>query len=87
MISESLVITIITAILGPSIVLYIANRIKNRKPKPERIDTAFDMYETIAKRQDFEITRLNTDMTILRDMLRLKDDEIARLKDELNKKG
>jgi uncharacterized membrane-anchored protein YhcB (DUF1043 family) len=60
-ISDGVLTTIIT-VVGSVIVAYITYRIKNAKPrKEERIDTAFDMYEAILKRQDQEITELRTE--------------------------
>jgi hypothetical protein len=58
--SESFWISVISAIVGPSVVLWIANRIRNGKPKVDRIDTAFEVYEKIMKRQDAEITQKDT---------------------------
>lgn len=57
MLSDAVLTTIITAVAGPIIVLYIANRIRNMKPKSERIDTAFEMYDAYIKRQDAEMER------------------------------
>lgn len=69
MLSDAVIITIITSIVGPVVVLYIAKRIKEYKPKKQssdRIDTAFDKYEAIIKRQDDEIKRLSDEITRLR---------------------
>ena len=62
MFSESFWISVITAIVGPTVVLYIASVIKNMKPKGDRLDTAISVYEKIMKRQDDEITRLNDEL-------------------------
>lgn len=74
MISDALLTTVITAVAGPIIVLYIANRIKNMRPKVERVDTAFDMYEAIMKRQDQEIQRLTEENTVLRAKLEARQE-------------
>ena len=71
MFSESFWTSVITAILGPTIVLYIANRIKNGKPKADRIDTAFEMYEKIIKRQEDDNKELRDRVTELE--LKLKE--------------
>lgn len=55
--NDALLTTVITAVIGPIVVLYIANRVKNSKPKSEQIYTAFNMYESLAKRQDQELQR------------------------------
>lgn len=74
--SEAVLITVITVILGPSAVAYITWRIKNAKSKPDRIDTVFDMYEAIIKRKDDEIKRLDEENTLLRAELAKKGEEV-----------
>lgn len=75
MFSESFWISVISAIVGPTIVLYIANRIKNGKPKADRIDTAFEVYEKIIKRLDDENTKLRAENETLIMRLQAKGKE------------
>lgn len=62
MVNESIIITVLTAIIGPILVLYVAKRLKDGKPKSrEYIDTAFKMYEEIIKQKDAENKQLRED--------------------------
>lgn len=67
MISESLAISIVSAVVGPILVLYIANRIKNSKPKGDRVDKAFEMYEGIIKIKDAENVELKKELSECRE--------------------
>jgi len=55
-ISDALLITIITA-AASILAAYITVRVRRKKPRSEYIDTAFEAYEAIMKRQDEEIQR------------------------------
>lgn len=65
MISEAVINTLIIAI-GSIVTGYIALRLKNAKPKTDRVDTAFDMYDKMLARKDEEISRLNDENDELR---------------------
>jgi hypothetical protein len=68
-ISNEVLTTLITA-TGAVLVAYITYRVKNSKPKTDRIDTAFDMYEKIIKRQDYENQELRNENAMLRQQLK-----------------
>lgn len=87
MVSDQIIITVITVILGPIIVLYISNRIKNMKPKAERIDTAFDMYEAILKSQKAELDRKDEIIARKDQIIEQRDHEIAELREQLSGRG
>lgn len=56
------VLTSIIVALGGVLGAYITVRVRRSKPrKSEYIDTAFEMYENMVKRQDEEISRLRVD--------------------------
>lgn len=74
--SDAIITTVITAVVGPIVVLYIANRIKNSKPKSEQIYTAFNMYEALAKRLDQE----NVDLRTENARLTVENNELRRNK-------
>lgn len=56
MISDG-VITSIIGLIGGVLAAYITVRVRSKKPKSEYIDTAFEAYEAIMKRQDAELQR------------------------------
>jgi len=60
------VITTFLTVVGAVTTAYITYRIKNAKPKVERVDTALDVYESVVKRQDEENKRLVEENTLLR---------------------
>lgn len=69
MISEAVIITLITT-AGAILVAYITYRVKNSKPKTDRVDTAFDMYEKLLKRANEENGQLRTEIRELKAQLR-----------------
>lgn len=65
MISDG-VITSVIGLLGGVLAAYITARFRRTKPKSEYIDTAFEAYEVIMRRQDEEIKRLIEENSTLR---------------------
>lgn len=83
MISDAVTISLI-GIGGSLLTAYITIRLRQRKPRGQYIDLAFESYEAIMKRQDTELQRayaLNNDKDR---RIRELSDEIALLRGKFN---
>jgi uncharacterized protein YoxC len=81
-ISDGVLSTIISAI-GAIMVVYITYRLKNMRPKSERIDTAFDILESTVRNLDKDNQRLREENTLLRGQLEAKQHDIDLLRGRL----
>ena len=64
-------------------VVYITYRLKNMRPKSERIDTAFDILESTVRNLDKDNQRLREENTLLRGQLEAKQHDIDLLRGRL----
>jgi hypothetical protein len=69
---------------GSLLTAYITIRLRQRKPRGQYIDLAFESYENIMKRQDEELQRAYADQDKLRIENKRLSDENALLRNRSN---